>query len=282
MSVEWNEDRGESRQSGPGLCGCGSDSEQAAKTEIEKAQREIGRAEKEIEHGIRDLNEARIHLDKAERDLEREHHEEGVHFTVDGEPFETRHPEQTPNFIIKEYSDRDPATNYLVKIQGHGKDVSYKDKGNTQITIEDCDAFQIISVGPAPVSDGRSKTGVDAFIAGLQDVGCKPEIVPNKSDHVAFTYEVPTGKYAGQSINIGLVVPPDFPLTPPGGVHISSLIHPNKPGGSHPTGGVHDSSFQGYLGHSWQYWSRPFNEWSKTKRTITAYFGHLWKLWDTQ
>jgi hypothetical protein len=282
MNVELQGNKSESDRSGPEHCGCGPDSEHAAMEEMEKARAEILRAEDEVKQGVQDLENAQTNLKEAEEHLERAQHCKDVHFTVDGEPFTTRHPKQTPNYIIDKYSDRDPATNYLVKMKGHGKDVSYKDKGDIPITIEDCEGFQIISIGPAPVSDGRVKTGLDAFIAGLKEAGYNPDIVPGKPDHVAFAYEVPTGKYAGRGVNIGLVVPPDFPITPPGGIHISSLIHPNKGGGDHPTGGVHDSPFQGHLSQSWQYWSRPFHEWGKTKKTVAAYLGHLWKLWDTQ
>jgi hypothetical protein len=282
MNVERHGKDVESDYSGLEHCGCEPESERAAMAEVEKACDEITRAKHEIERGVEDLGHAEVSLKKAEEDLDRANHNREVRFTVDGEPFETRHPRQTPNYIIDEYSDRDPAANYLVKIKGHGKDVSYKDKGDIPITIEDCDAFQIISIGPAPVSDGRAKTGVDWFITGLKEASYRPEIVPGKPEHVAFSYQVPTGRYAGQWVNIGLIIPPDFPITAPGGVHITPRIHPNKSGGNHPTGGVHDSPFQGHLNQSWQYWSRPFSEWGKTKKTVAAYLGHLWKLWDTQ
>jgi hypothetical protein len=281
MSIDQQGNKDESDHLGSHDSGCEPNGEQAAKAEIEKAREEIKHAEDEIKHGVHDLDEAQGHLQKAEEDLKKDHDKE-IHFTVDGEPFETRHPKQTPNYIIDEYSDRDPATNYLVKIKGHGKDVSYKDKGEVPIIIEDCDAFQIISIGPATVSDGRIKTGVDAFGAGLKEAGYQPELVPGKPDHVAFAYEVPAGKHVGKQVNIALVVPPDFPISAPGGMHVSPLIHPTKNGGDHPSGGVLDSSFQGYLNQSWQYWSRPFNEWGKTKKTVATYLSHLWKLWDTQ
>lgn len=221
MSVDQHGKKDESDRSGSHSGGCEPNGEQAAKVEIEKAREEIKHAEDEIKHGVHDLDDAQAHLKKAEEDLKKDHHDKEVHFTVDGEPFETRHPKQTPNYIIDEYSDRDPATNYLVKIKGHGKDVIYKDKGEISITIEDCDAFQIISIGPATVSDGRAMIGVEAFIVGLREAGYQPEIVSGKPHHVAFAYEVPTGKYTGKQVNIGLVVPPDFPITAPGGVHVS-------------------------------------------------------------
>lgn len=267
---------------GPDQCGCGPDSERAAKAEIERARHEIEDAETEIKKGVHDLEDAEAHLKKAEEDLEQAHHHKEVHFFVDGEPFETCDPKTTPNNIICEYGNRDPAQNYLVQIKGHGKDISYQGKGNVPIEIHEGERFQTISVGPAPVSDGRPKTGFDAFIEGLREAGYSPEVVPGKEHHLAFPYEVQTGKRAGSKVHIGLVIPPDFPLSAPGGPHVSPPIYPNKSGGTHPTGGIHDSTFSNFRGQQWQYWSRPVKEWGQTKKTVAIYLAHLWKLWETQ
>jgi len=280
MSVEQGT-KGKSVHSGPGQCGCGPDSEQAAKAEIERARKEIENAEHEIEHGVHDLEGAEAHLRKAEHDLERAHHDKVIRFFVDGEEFKTRDPNQTPDHIIKEYGGRDPAENYLVQIEGHKK-ISYQAKGDIPIRIEDCARFQIISVGPAPVSDKNIKAGVESFIAGLREAGHEPEIVPGKPNHVAFAYEVPSGSHIGKKVHIGVVVPPDFPMTPPDGPHVSPQIHAMKSGGDHPTGGISKSTFEGFRGQSWQYWSRPVRYWGQSKKTVAVYLSHLWKLWDTQ
>ncbi|MGH9400645.1 MAG: hypothetical protein ACRD2P_00890 [Terriglobia bacterium] len=78
------------------------------------------------------------------------HHHE-IHFCVDGEPQETDRREWTPNEIITEFGEKDPATNYLVRIEGDHRE-SYQGKGNEPITIHDGERFQIVSIGPTPVS----------------------------------------------------------------------------------------------------------------------------------
>ena len=78
------------------------------------------------------------------------HHHE-IHFFVDGEPHETDKRELTPNEIIKDFGEKDPATHYLVRIEGHNR-ISYEGKGNEGIKLHDGERFQIVSTGPTPVS----------------------------------------------------------------------------------------------------------------------------------
>jgi hypothetical protein len=78
------------------------------------------------------------------------HHHE-IHFFVDGEPFETDQRKWTPNEIIKTFGGKDPATNYLVRIEVHHRH-SYQGKGNETIETHDGEKFQIVSTGPTPVS----------------------------------------------------------------------------------------------------------------------------------
>ena len=126
-------------------------------------------------------------------------------------------------------------------------------------------------------------TGAELFAQGLIGLGYRPMSLPGKPDHVVIDYEVESGRLKGTKLRQGFVVPSDFPLTPPSGPHISTIVYPNKSGGEHPTGGVHDSqAFQQTLGGAWQYWSRPFQEWASTKKSVAAYMGHIWRLWDSQ
>jgi hypothetical protein len=128
------------------------------------------------------------------------------------------------------------------------------------------------------------RTGIEVFIEGLRELGYKPQSLPDKPEHIVIDYEVESGKFSGMKIKLGLVVPADFPLTPPSGPNISALVHPVKSGGEHPTGGVHReqaAAFQQALGGEWQYWSRPPN-WATGKKTVAAYMSHIWWLWDSQ
>jgi hypothetical protein len=248
-----------------------------AEIKIEEAEAEIVEAEKDLKTAESDLKQARADLE------ELRHHE--IHITVDGEPYETDKREMTPNEIIRDFGGGlDPATHYLVRIKGGHKE-SFQGKGDDPIKLHDCDQFQIISTGPAPVSDGPIKTGPEVFTAGLKGLGFDVSALKDRADHLVLNYVVPTGRFAGQEVRIGLIVPADFPLTPPGGPHVSPHIWPIKSDGEHPSGHIHAQHaqpFQSALGGQWQYWSRPFLEWSKTKKTVAIYMNHIWRLWDTQ
>lgn len=122
-------------------------------------------------------------------------------------------------------------------------------------------------------------TSVDVFVQGLRDLGDSPSQLAGRPDHVVIDYEVPVGRFVGQKVRLGFIVPGDFPMTPPSGPHVSPQIHPLQSGGVHPTGGVHQSPA---FGGEWQYWSRPFTGWPQSKKTVAAYMSHIWCLWDSQ
>jgi hypothetical protein len=215
------------------------------------------------------------------------HEDHEIHIWVDGERFETRNREMTPNEIIRTFGGGlDPATHYLVRIGGHDPE-NFKDKGDIPIHLHDGDRFQIISIGPTPVSDGTETTGVAAFLRGLRELGYEPAAVPDKPDHIAFDYIVGAGTRKGLKVKHGLIVPADFPLSPPGGPHVAPHIHPINPNqaAGHPLGGVHQSQSQEFekgIGGQWQYWSRPCPNWASSKKSVATYMGHIWRLWETQ
>ena len=206
-----------------------------------------------------------------------EDHGHVIHFTVDGEPCETKEKELTPNQIIKRFAGKDPATHYLMQIVHGHEPISYQGKGEDPIRLREGMKFQVMSTGPTPVSD-PAVTGVQAFLQGLAALGFEPAVLPEKPDHVTINYEVETGRFAGKRVEHGFVVPADFPLTPPSGPHVSPHIHPVNSGGPHPTGSIQASPFGG----EWQYWSRPVPDWAAGKKTVAAYMSHIWRLWDTQ
>jgi hypothetical protein len=79
------------------------------------------------------------------------------------------------------------------------------------------------------------QTGMGVFLEGLRGLGFAPTSVAGRPDHVVIDYEVETGKFAGTKLRLGFIVPPDFPVTPPSGIHVAALIHPFKGDGQHPT-----------------------------------------------
>jgi hypothetical protein len=132
-----------------------------------------------------------------------------IHFNLDGEEEETERQKWTPNQIIEDFGERDPTTNYLVQIEGHSKK-SYEGKGDIPIELHDCERFQIVSIGPTPVSDGSDLVGVELFVAGLRKLGYTPEVLKGKPNHLVFPYTVITGKHADKQVRLGLVIPADF------------------------------------------------------------------------
>jgi hypothetical protein len=130
------------------------------------------------------------------------------------------------------------------------------------------------------------QTGVEVFLKGLRGLGYEPVVLDGKPDHVVIVYTVQSGKFAGKVVKTGFVVPVDFPVSTPTGIHVAEMIHPLQAGGTHPTGGIHRDQavqFQQALGGAWQYWSRPPGaEWQTGKKTVAAYMSHVWRLWDSQ
>lgn len=250
-----------------------------AETHLKKAEADLKMARAAEEGAEHEIDEALQELKEAEA-----HHHHEIHFTLDAEPEETEQREITPDEIIREYGKKDPATYYLIRIEDGLEKTSYRDKGSVPIELHNGMHFQMLSLGPTTVSDGPIRTGVGVFIEGLKAHGYSPVGLPGKPDHIVIDYEVPTGRFAGQKVRHGFIVPVDFPMTPPSGPHVSPHIHPIHPQQDigHPLGGVHDSPFAEGSGGQWQYWSRPFSNWAQSKQTVSDYMSHVWRLWDSQ
>lgn len=73
-----------------------------------------------------------------------------ITFTVDGEPVTTHERKLTPVQIM-ELAKVDPATNYLVRVEGRHQ-VSYKDTPNEKIEVHKGEVFVTVPTGPTPVS----------------------------------------------------------------------------------------------------------------------------------
>jgi len=103
--------------------------------------------------------------------------------------------------------------------------------------------------------------GPDEFLRQLAAEGLSVAV---EKGIATFSLTVPIGSRIGEDIRVGLQVPPDFPLSPPPGPHLSPII-------PHPDGAVHDSP----LGKNWCYWSRPFRGWAQSSRTVREYMAHV-------
>lgn len=104
------------------------------------------------------------------------------------------------------------------------------------------------------------EAGVAGFLAALAARGYA---VARHNEFAVFTYVVEVGSRAGQEFRVGLQIPPDWPLSPPPGPHVSPRI-------GHPDGAVSGSP----LGTDWEYWSRPAQNWA-ADRSMRAYLRHL-------
>lgn len=81
-------------------------------------------------------------------------------------------------------------------------------------------------------------------------------------------YEIPHGKYAGKTIQIGIPIPKDFPVTAPYGMHVKS---------DHGfTESIPNANNPSMLGTDWNFWSRSVNNWNEpTNRKCHYYFDHI-------
>jgi hypothetical protein len=123
--------------------------------EFEKAEAHLKKVEADLEAAGAAEKAAEHEVEEALQELKEAEHHHVIHFTVDGEPCETEKREMTPDEIIREFGGKDPATNYLVRIEGGHKEENYQGKGNEPIKLHNGMKFQIISTGPTPVSEAR-------------------------------------------------------------------------------------------------------------------------------
>ena len=116
------------------------------------------------------------------------------------------------------------------------------------------------------------------FVQQLQALGYyAQELAVQGRIFQVFDYQVPVGRFAGQTVRLGLEVRESFPMDAPPGPHFAPHLLGINTGGVHPVGGIHNSP----LGAEWQYWSRPFSEWAQTDKTARIYLAHIKHLLDT-
>ena len=204
---------------------------------------------------------------------------------IDGEPYEAPKKIMTANEILL-LGDVTVENHYLVQIKRNDK-ISFEGKGDEKIDLYEGAKFISVYTGSTTVSDCQpenakaNSVGARLFTTQLRDAGY--DIVELPDNHVKFPYIVNVGKHAGLVLEMGFVVPEDFPMTPPTGPHIDKLLHSNKNGGEHPTGGIHFSTKHSkHFGSNWQYWSRPCNNWTAGCRDAVRYMAFINGLWARQ
>jgi hypothetical protein len=126
-------------------------------------------------------------------------------------------------------------------------------------------------------------TGAQRLITELAELGYNARTpMPEHPDFVVIDYTVEVGPLVGDVVEIGRKVPPDYPLSAPGGVLVRPHLLPmNTNGGEHPYAGVHPCETGGINDPNFQYWSRPVPNWHATSRDARALIAHVRSLFDT-
>ncbi len=252
--------------------------------ELELAEENLHHAEEKLHKAEVETAQAIREIDAAEAEIEKAVHRT-IHFTVDGEPCQTRKHELTPNEIITEYGKQpiEIGTSrrlWVVRARAM-RGVEMIQSGCTTVCVSR--SFRSVQ---CRCQMGAS-CGIAGFVEGLRELGYEPAALPGMPDHITFSYIVGSGRFAGTAVRVGFIVPPQFPEGLPTGMHVSPQLLPMGLSGGHPAGGIHHQHalpFERGAGGAWQYWSRPYDlqAWTSTKRTPGTYMAHIAKLWDTQ
>jgi len=117
--------------------------------------------------------------------------------------------------------------------------------------------------------------GRDKFKDGLDALGYTVEL--KDPDMIIIPFVIAEGRFASQQIKVGIQVPPDFDMTPPGGIHISPHLIPINPAPLDHTRAALSQPF----GVGWEYLSRPFTDQWARKRTVKRYMEYVAYLLNT-
>lgn len=124
-------------------------------------------------------------------------------------------------------------------------------------------------MGTEEIQKQLAELGYESTLHSVKDV------IPGK--YVVFKYTIPHGKFRNIEIEVALHAP-QFPLVPPSGPYINPHLLPiTGGGGKHPYGAIHKRDIPT---KDFQYWSRPFNEWNSSEKSMKAYLGFLRTLFD--
>jgi hypothetical protein len=121
-------------------------------------------------------------------------------------------------------------------------------------------------------------TPIESFSEQLRGLGYEPEV--RHGQFVVFDYAVPVGKHANETVKVAIQVPGDWPMSPPSGPFVSPRLLPisgGTTGRGRPWDAIHTAHDRGLADPEeiWEYWSRPYNAWPNTDRTVKAYLRHL-------
>ena len=104
----------------------------------------------------------------------------------------------------------------------------------------------------------------------LKENGFSYESIPDGNIFIykISEYKIPSGRYAGKVVGIGIPMPPDFPAVAPYGLHVKSNGVFTEP--------IAAGDKQSILGADWKFWSRSVNNWNDPQNhNCQYYFDHV-------
>lgn len=101
--------------------------------------------------------------------------------------------------------------------------------------------------------------GPERFLKDFEEIGYTVEIVKGADgkDYAVFKeFEIEIGKFSGKVIDLGLIIPPDYPRRVHSSIHVKATPQLFEKTDSIP--GIRNIIDSG-LGLEWRYWSYRFN-----------------------
>lgn len=109
-------------------------------------------------------------------------------------------------------------------------------------------------------------------------ISCFGYAVTIDGEWIEFDYVVDGGTFEGKNVKLAILVPPNFPAVPPGGIDFTPRLRQENTSAEHP----HRSHPSRRFENKGEYWSRPHPQWNSLKiKDGKAYMAWVRNLWIT-